>query len=620
MSTTTEEVKVSRKVEEIEGAIVRFAGDSGDGMQLAGTQFTTASVVSRNDVSTLPDFPAEIRAPAGSLAGVSGFQIHFSSNQIYTPGDLIDALFAMNPAALKSNIEDLKKGGLLVVNSDAFTKDGLERAGYESNPLEDGSLKKFHLVPIPITKITREAVESTGLDRKAQDRCKNFLTLGLAYWVYGRPLEPTIEWLKKKFSKNPPILEANLNALNAGYYYGETVELFTSTYNVKESTTIEKGTYRKVTGNEALAIGFIAASRFSSKSLFYGSYPITPASEILHELSAMKKFDVVTFQAEDEIAAVCAALGAAFGGSLAVTGTSGPGVALKTETIGLGVMTELPLVVVNVQRGGPSTGLPTKTEQADLFQAIYGRNGECPVPVVAPKTPADCYAMAVEASKIALRYMTPVILLSDGYIANGAEPWRIPEKEEWETIDVPYCTESDNFHPYARDERLSRPWAIPGTPNLQHRIGGLEKEHITGNVSYDPQNHEYMVKLRQEKINGIQEEIPLLDVYGDATGELLILGWGSTYGVIQTAVEEARAEGYPVSCAHFRYLNPFPKNTKEVLSRFRKILIPEMNLGQLHTIIRANFLIDAYKYNKIQGKPIRVDEIKNVIKDTLEDQ
>ncbi len=618
MSTTEELTKVGQQVTQIEGATVRFAGDSGDGMQLAGTQFTTASVIAGNDISTLPDFPAEIRAPAGSLAGVSGFQINFSSHNIYTPGDTIDALFAMNPAALKVNLDDLKKSGLLIVNSDAFTKEGLEKARYDENPLEDGSLNEYQVVTIPITEMNRKAVDGLGLDRKAADRCKNFFTLGLAYWVYGRPLEPTIEWIKDKFAKKPAILEANIRALKTGYNFGETTELFASTYQI-EKADIPPGTYRKITGNDALAYGLMAAAKLADKNLFYASYPITPASEILHFLSSMKKYRVVTFQAEDEIAAICSTIGSSFGGSLSVTGTSGPGVALKTEALGLAVMTELPLVVVNVQRGGPSTGLPTKTEQADLFQAMFGRNGECPVPIVAPATPADCFDTAVEASRIAMKFMTPVILLSDGYIANGAEPWRIPKIEDLPKIDVKFYDNPNNFHPYTRDERLSRPWAIPGTEGLQHRIGGLEKQHITGNVSYDPDNHEYMCKLRQAKVDGVQEDIPEAKPYGDESGELLVLGWGSTYGAIQTAVELARKEGRPVSCLHLRYLNPFPKNFGKVLSNFKKVLIPELNLGQLRFIIRARYLIDPVGLNKVKGKPFRIDEILNAIDQALEE-
>ncbi len=618
-TASTDVAKIKKQIEEITRATVRFAGDSGDGMQLVGDQFTTSSVIFGNDVATLPDYPAEIRAPAGSLAGVSGFQIHFGGTEIYTPGDKVDALFAMNPAAMKVNLGDLEKGGLLVVNKDAFTKENLEKAAYESNPLEDGRLKEYKVLAIPITTLNREAVEGLGLDRKAMDRCKNFFTLGLAFWLYDRPLEPTLNWLQQKFAKKPDILEANTRSLKAGYHFGETSELIVNAYKVHKAK-IAPGTYRKVNGNEATAIGLIAASLLSGKPLFYGSYPITPASDILHYLSEKKEYGVITFQAEDEIAAVCGAIGAAFGGALGTTGTSGPGMALKTEGIGLAVMTELPLVIINVQRGGPSTGLPTKTEQADLFQAILGRNGECPVPVLASATPADCFHMAVEACRIALQFMTPVILLTDGYIANGAEPWRIPALEELPPIDVPYWTQtgSNGFKPYLRNERLARPWAVPGTPGLEHRIGGLEKQHITGNVSYDPQNHEYMVRLRDEKVNGIQEDIPLVEVNGGDSGELLVVGWGGTYGAIMTAVEQLQEENKPVSSIHLRYLNPFPKNLGTILSRFKKILVPELNLGQLRYVLRSKYLVDAAGFNKVQGKPFQVNEIKQAILDALE--
>ncbi|MBI1387077.1 MAG: 2-oxoacid:acceptor oxidoreductase subunit alpha [bacterium] len=610
-----------RKVEVIEGATVRFAGDSGDGMQVMGAQFSTSSVIHGNDIATLPDFPAEIRAPAGTLAGVSGFQINFSSQEIYTPGDGIDTLFAMNPAALKVNLADLYEGGLLVVNSEAFTDDGLEKAGYKTNPLEDGSLNNYRVVSIPLTRLNRDAVEGLGLDRKAADRCKNFYTLGLAYWIYNRPIEPTVKWIEKKFAGKSDLMEANLRTFRAGWNYGETAELFTSAYHV-EKADIQPGVYRKITGNSALVLGVAAASKLSGKDLFYASYPITPASDILHEVSALKNHGMMTFQAEDEIAAICAALGAAFGGSLAVTGTSGPGLALKMEAIGLGIMTELPVIIINVQRGGPSTGLPTKTEQADLLQAWGGRNGESPLAIVAPATPSDCFTMALEACRIALKFMTPVIILSDGYLANGAEPWRIPEVDDLPAIDAPFCTKpnaEDGFNPYTRDERLARPWAVPGTPGLQHRIGGLEKQHITGNVSYDPKNHDFMVKLRQDKIDGIANDIPPLKVFGDESGDLLVLGWGGTYGSITTAVERARKAGKKVSQAHLRYLNPFPKNLGEVLSRFKKVLIPELNLGQLRTLIRAKYLIDAKGLNKVQGRPFQVAEVLEAIDKALED-
>lgn len=623
MSTTfssmeEKENQLQRPVEIIESATVRFAGDSGDGMQLLGSQFTTASVIHGNDVATLPDFPAEIRAPAGTLAGVSGFQINFSSQEVFTPGDCIDALFAMNPAALKANLGDLIPNGLLVVNKDAFTKENLDKVGYQSNPLGDGSLSAYRVVEIPISALTRDAVEGLGLDRKTADRCKNFFTLGLAYWVYGRPLEPTLEWMEAKFGAKPDLLDANQRSLRAGYHYGDTTELFTSSYKV-DKADIESGVYRKISGNSAIALGLIAASKLSDKPLFYASYPITPASDILHELSAFKNYGAVTFQAEDEIAAACAALGASYGGCLGVTGTSGPGLALKGETIGLAVMTELPMVIVDVQRGGPSTGLPTKTEQADLLQSFVGRNSECPVAVVAPSTPSDCFEMAIEACRIAMQFMTPVILLSDGYLANGAEPWKIPSIEELPIIDVSFHEKIEGFQPYSRDERLARPWVVPGTPGLEHRIGGLEKQHITGAVSYDSQNHHFMVNLRQQKIDGIAGDIPPVKVKGDPSGDLLILGWGSTYGAITTAVDRARKQGKSVSHAHLRYLNPFPQNLGEVLKSFRKILIPELNLGQLRMMIRARYLIDAAGLNKVQGLPFQIAEIVEAIDKALEE-
>ncbi len=614
-------VNLNRKIQAVESATVRFAGDSGDGMQLMGSQFTTSSVMHGNDVSTLPDFPAEIRAPAGTLAGVSGFQINFASQDIHTPGDGIDALFAMNPAALKANLRDLIDSGLLVVNSETFTKDSLEKAGYKENPLEDGSLNSYQVVSIPVTKLNRDAIEGLGLDRKSGDRCKNFFMLGLAYWVYNRPTEPTVKWLEKKFAGKDNVLEANKRTFNAGYNYGETAELFTSSYKV-DKADIKPGVYRKITGNSGVVLGLVAASKLADKPLFYASYPITPASDILHEISVHKNHGVTTFQAEDEIAAMCSVLGAAFGGSLAVTGTSGPGLALKMEAIGLGVMTELPAVIINVQRGGPSTGLPTKTEQSDLMQAIYGRNGESPVAVVAPATPADCFNMALEASRIALKFMTPVILLSDGYLANGAEPWMIPDVDSLPKIDVNYTTETNSdkgFQPYVRDERLARPWAIPGTEGLQHRLGGLEKQHITGAVSYDPENHDFMVNLRQNKIDGIADDIPPLQVNGGETGDLLVLGWGGTFGSITTAVDRERKAGKSVSSAHLRYLNPFPKNLGEVLSNFKTVLIPELNLGQLRTIIQAKYQIKAKGLNKVEGRPFQIAEIQSAIKKALEE-
>ncbi len=618
---STELPVINKPIEEIESATVRFAGDSGDGMQLVGTQFTTSSVLWGNDVSTLPDFPAEIRAPAGTIAGVSGYQINFSSNRIHTPGDEVNTLFAMNPAALKANIKDLQNGGLCIVNEEMFTKDGLDKAGYDENPLEDGSLDEYRLITIPITKLTLDAVEGLGLNKKEAGRCKNFFTLGLAYWLYHRPIDKTIEWIEKKFADKEGIRDANIRALKAGRNYGETVELIASTYRINKAK-IEPGKYRKITGNSGIATGLAAASKLSDKPLFYASYPITPASDILHELSTYKSFGVTTFQAEDEIAAVCAAIGAAYGGALAVTGTSGPGIALKQEAIGLAVMTELPLVLVNVQRGGPSTGLPTKTEQSDLLQALYGRNGECPVPVLATATPADCFDTVIEACRIAMEIMCPVIVLSDGYIGNGAEPWRVPNVEDLPKINVPYytngSTNGNGFQPYTRNENLSRPWAIPGTPGYEHRIGGLEKQNITGNVSYDPENHDAMVRLRQKKVKGIASSLPPVEVCGEPQGDVLVIGWGSTYGAIRTAVERAQKQGKKVSSAHIRYMYPFPSNLGDVLKNFKEVLIPEINLGQFRMLIRSNFLIDAKGLNLVRGLPFQVREITEKIDELLE--
>ncbi len=607
-----------KTISEIESATVRFAGDSGDGMQLVGGQFSDASAIFGNDISTFPDYPAEIRAPAGSLAGVSGFQVNFSSQDIHTPGDQVDALVAMNPAALKTNLADLITGGVLIVNSDAFTPDNLEKAGYAENPLTDGSLDTYKLHAIPITTMNRRAVDGLGLEKRSADRCKNFFTLGLACWLYGRPLEPTMAYIEDKFSKNPTLREANVRTLKAGFNYGETTEMFVSSYRV-EKAEIRPGTYRKITGNEAIAIGLIAAARLADKQLFYGSYPITPASDILHELSRHKEYGVITFQAEDEIAAIGASIGASFGGCLAVTGSSGPGVALKTEAIGLAVMTELPLVIVNIQRGGPSTGLPTKTEQADLFQAVFGRNGETPVPVIAAASPSDCFDAAIEASRIAMQHMTPVMLLSDGYIANGSDPWRLPDVAALAPIDVPFYANGhgEPFFPYERDERLVRPWVKPGTPGLMHRIGGLEKADLTGNVSYDADNHQFMVRTRQAKVDKIADGYPPQPVLGDRTGDVLIVSWGGTYGAVATAIERLRAQGKKVSAAHLRYLNPLPHDLEEILRGFRHVLVPELNLGQLRTILRARYLVDAVGLNKVKGKPFMVREIVEKVDELL---
>ncbi|HEV3203362.1 MAG TPA: 2-oxoacid:acceptor oxidoreductase subunit alpha [Gemmataceae bacterium] len=612
-----------RPLEELESVTIRFAGDSGDGMQLAGTQFTNSSAILGNDISTLPDFPAEIRAPAGTLAGVSGFQVHFSSTDIHTPGDRLNSLVAMNPAALKTNIKDLEAGGILILNTDAFGTGDLHKAGYKTNPLEDGTVKGYRVFRIPINKLNREAVAQVKLSPREADRCKNFFALGLVYWLYERPLEPTLRWIRDKFGKNPAVMEANTRTLKAGYNYGETTETMPVHYRVPPAP-IKPGTYRKITGNEAVAMGMVAAANIANKPLVYASYPITPASDILHYLADLKRYGVKTIQAEDEIAAIGMAIGAAFGGALGVTATSGPGVCLKSEAIGLAVITELPLVIIDVQRGGPSTGLPTKTEQADLLQAMFGRNGECPVAIIAPCSPADCFAMIFEAFRLATRYMTPVFFMSDGYLANGAEPWLIPKVEDLPKIQVTHpLTPNSNgngeahFLPYKRDERLVRQWALPGTPGLEHRIGGLEKEDITGNVSYDPINHEHMIKTRAQKIANIANDIPELAVNGPADGDLLVLGWGGTHGSIITAVQRAQRKGYKVSQAHFRYLNPMPKNTGEVLKRYKKILVPELNRGQLAWLLRAQYLVDAVGLNKIQGRPFLISEIEEKIEQML---
>ncbi|HEY5073441.1 MAG TPA: 2-oxoacid:acceptor oxidoreductase subunit alpha [Pyrinomonadaceae bacterium] len=607
-----------KHLEELDTVTIRFAGDSGDGMQLTGTQFTNTSAIMGNDISTLPDFPAEIRAPAGSLPGVSGFQLNFSNHDIRTPGDQPNVLVAMNPAALKVNLPDLEEGGTLIINTDEFTKDNLEHAAYKSNPLEDGSLAGYRVHQLPISTLNRNALKgNVQLSRKEIDRSKNFFALGVLYWLYDRPLDTTLNWINAKFRKNAELVKANETALKTGYNFAETTEVFTTHYTVKKAV-IAPGRYRKITGNEATAIGFVAAAQLAGRPLFYGSYPITPASEILHELARHKNYGVKTFQAEDEIAAVCAAIGASFAGHVGLTGTSGPGLALKQEAIGLAVMTELPLVIVNVQRGGPSTGLPTKTEQADLFQAVWGRNGECPAIVIAPATPADCFNMAIEAVRLAFKYMVPVFYLSDGYLANGAEPWRLPEIDKLPKIDVRFETDPTNFMPYARDEvTLARPWALPGTPGLEHRIGGIEKQNISGNVNYDPENHHLMVHLRQEKVDRATADIPPLEVFGEKTGKVLVLGWGSTYGSITSAVEKMQSEGKSVSSAHLRHLNPFPKNLGEVLAGFETVIIPEMNLGQLCTMIRAKFLVDAVAFSKVKGRPFQIREIVGKVEEYL---
>ena len=619
MSTETPTVPhVEHEIRELDTVTIRFAGDSGDGMQLTGTQFTNTSAVIGNDISTLPDYPAEIRAPAGSLPGVSGFQINFSNRDIRTPGDAPDVLVVMNPAALKVNLCDLVDGGMIIVNTDAFTANNLRKAAYEENPLENDSLAGYRVFHVPITSMTARALEEHGLGKKQVDQSKNFFALGLMYWLYDRPLDQTVDWIHEKFHSKPAIAEGNEAALRAGYNYGDTAELFHIHYRVRKAE-LPPGKYRKITGNEATAIGFVAAAELAGRPLFYGSYPITPASEILQELARHKNFGVKTFQAEDEIAAVCAAIGASFTGHIGLTGTSGPGVALKTEAIGLAVATELPLIIVNVQRGGPSTGLPTKTEQADLFQAVFGRNGECPVAVVAPATPGECFTMAIEAVRIAVDYMTPVIYLSDGYLANGAEPWRLPEMHELPKINVHFATDAENFRPYSRNpETLARLWAIPGTPGLEHRIGGIEKQDITGNVSYDPANHEHMVRLRADKIDRIANDLPPTEVYGDPSGKVLVVGWGSTYGSIKSAVEKLRAEGKAVSSIHLRHLSPLPHDVGEILLRFEHVLVPEMNLGQLAMMLRAKYLVNAIPFSKVQGRPFKISEITARVDQLLE--
>ncbi|MFO7446964.1 MAG: 2-oxoacid:acceptor oxidoreductase subunit alpha [Ignavibacteriaceae bacterium] len=608
--------RLEKSISNLSDVTVRFAGDSGDGMQLTGSQFTNTTALVGNDLSTLPDFPAEIRAPAGTTYGVSGFQLHFSSSDIHTPGDAPDVLVAMNPAALKTNYRDLKPGGTIIVNLNSFDNKNLRLAAYDVNPLEDNTLEGYNVVQVPLSSLTRTALEDSGLSAKEIERCKNFFALGMMYWLYSRPIEPTLKWIESKFKNSPLIAKANEKALMAGYYFGENTELFTTRYHV-EPAKLNKGTYRNISGNEAVAIGFITAAAKSGLPLFLGSYPITPASDILHELSRHKNFNVRTFQAEDEIAAITAAIGAAFSGALAITTTSGPGVALKTEAIGLAVMTELPLIIIDVQRGGPSTGLPTKTEQSDLLQAMYGRNGEAPVAILAPATPSDCFNMALEAARLATKYMVPVMYLSDGYLANGSEPWKIPDPDTIPSIEVNFRTEKEGFQPYLRDENLSRPWVVPGTPGLMHRIGGLEKANISGDVSYDPENHEFMVRLRAQKIKNIENDIPELEVLGDKDADILVIGWGGTYGAITEAVSRVRAEGKKAAQAHFRYLNPFPKNTGEVLKKYKYVLCPELNMGQLAKILRSEFLVDVEAFNKIQGLPFKSSEIENKIKTIL---
>jgi 2-oxoglutarate ferredoxin oxidoreductase subunit alpha len=616
---------VTKQVQELDHVVIRFAGDSGDGMQLTGDRFTQETAVFGNDLSTLPNFPAEIRAPAGTLPGVSSFQLHFADHDILTPGDAPDVLVAMNPAALKANLMDLPRGAELIVNTDEFTKRNLSKVGYENNPLEDGSLDGYNLHPVPLTSLTVKALEHQDVSRKDAERAKNMFALGLLSWLYGRPSEGTLSFLEAKFGKKPEIYKANVTAFTAGWNYGETTEDFAVRYEVKPAV-IPPGRYRNITGNLALAYGLIAARQLSKLPLFLGSYPITPASDILHELSKHKKFGVRTFQAEDEISAASAALGASFGGSLAVTTTSGPGMLLKAETVNLAVSVELPLLVVDVQRAGPSTGMPTKTEQTDLLMALYGRNGESPVPVIAAQSPSDCFFAAIEAARIAVTYRTPVILLSDGYLGNGSEPWRVPEVSDLPDLSAGFAfatpdavADGEDFQPFTRDpQTLARPWAIPGTPGLEHRIGGIEKADKTGNIDYSPDNHDLMVRTRQAKVDGIAATIPLLEV-DDPSGEarLLVLGWGGTYGSIGAAVRRARREGHQVAQAHLRHLNPFPSNLGEVLRSYDKVLVPEINLGQLALLLRGKFLVDVISYNRVRGLPFTGAELAEAIEEVL---
>jgi 2-oxoglutarate ferredoxin oxidoreductase subunit alpha len=622
MSTTAESAAPSRHKEivSIPDATIRFAGDSGDGMQVAGTQFSQTSALLGNDIATFPDYPAEIRAPRDTLFGVSGFQVHFSSNDIATPGDELDALVVMNAAALKTNLVDLRKGGILICNTDGFDKKALEGAKYTENPLNSQVLDdQYQVFKVAMTTMTRGALKDLGMSTKEADMCKNFFAVGLLFWLYGRDLEPTLRFINDKFAKKPTVAEANKRALHAGWNYGETTDAFVSSYKV-EPAKLPPGRYKNIMGNTALAWGTIAAAKLSNKELFLGSYPITPASDILHELSRYKNYGVRTFQAEDEIAAICSAIGASFGGHMAITTSSGPGIALKTEAMGLAVMLEIPLLVINIQRGGPSTGLPTKTEQADLFQAVLGRNGECPMPVIACKSPGDCFDVAVEAWRIAARLMTPVMILSDGYIANGSEPWKIPDMNAYPKIEIKHpgpLAPGEKFMPYKRDELLARPWALPGTPTLMHRVGGIEKQDVTGNINYEPANHQHMVNTRAKKVENAAELIDPAKVVGAESGDLLVLSWGGTYGACKTAAETCHRQGLSVGHVHLRWVNPFPKNLGEVIGKFKKVLIPELNMGQLRTLVRAKYLVDAVGLNKVQGRPFAVAEVMAKIKEVI---
>ncbi len=617
MSTLIEVPPVKTKREVLDQAVIRFAGDSGDGMQITGNQFTNTAALYGNDIATFPDYPAEIRAPAGTIPGVSGFQLHFSSNEVYTPGDAIDVLIAMNPAALKVNVADLKANGILIVNSDSFKEGDLRKAQMTSNPLEDHSLDKFRLFSVELERLTRRSLEHLGLDAKSMDRCKNFFALGMCYWLYNRSSEPTVRWIEDKFKNKPLLVEANKLALKGGYSYCEATEAFQVSYEIPPAQ-LTPGLYRSMSGNQALALGFVTAAQKSGLTLFQGSYPITPASDILHELSQYKDFGVMTFQAEDEIAAITSSIGAAYAGALAITTTSGPGMALKTEALGLAVAVEIPLVICDIQRGGPSTGLPTKTEQADLLQALFGRNSEAPIPVLAASTPADCFWVAIEACRIAVKYMVPVIILSDGYLANGAEPWRIPELSDIPEIPVKFATDPLTFLPYKRDpQTLARPWAVPGSPGLEHRIGGLEKQDPTGNINYEPLNHENMVRIRAAKVAAVAQDIPNVLPAGDLEGDLLIVAWGSTCGSITAALKAQRAKGRRIGHLHLRHLNPLPSNLGDVLKRYKRVLVPELNMGQLLWVLRAKYLVDAVGLNKIQGRPFKQAELEQKIEEML---
>jgi 2-oxoglutarate/2-oxoacid ferredoxin oxidoreductase subunit alpha len=599
--------------------VIRFAGDSGDGMQLTGMQFTAESALAGNDIATLPDFPAEIRAPAGTLAGVSGFQLNFSSSEIFTAGDEPNVLVAMNPAALQANLEDIPPNAVIIVDRESFTDANLKRAGYSSNPLTDSSLDKFQVIQVDVTKLTTLALHGLGLNNRSVFRCRNMFVLGMLSWLYQRPTQSTVQYLETRFKKTPDVLEANLRAFKAGFNYGETTEMFASSYEVP-AAKIRPGLYRNITGNTATALGFVAASVKSGLPLFLGSYPITPASDILHELAALKNFPIYTFQAEDEIAGVSSAIGAAFGGAIALTSTSGPGMNLKAEAIGLAVKVELPLIITDIQRAGPSTGMPTKPEQADLLMAMYGRHGESPIPIIAASTPADCFDCAYEAVRLAIKYMTPIILLTDGQLANGAEPWLLPDVDKLPPIDVEFRTDPEGFLPYLRDEKtLSRPWAIPGTPGLEHRLGGITGENLTGNISYSPANHELMIRTRARKVARMAQEIPPTEVFGDADGgDLVVVGWGSTFGPIREAVKQVREKGRKVSHLHLRYLNPLPRDFEEQMRKFKQVMVAEMNMGQLLKMIRADYLIDAFGFNKIQGRPFKVSELVTRISRALE--